>query len=183
MRKEAVVAKFGEPVWLEKLKTTKYVRIGSFSCWVLNHGHFGYKAGLMDIRLRIMVKLCKLTPLTGYYIWVDFSWAHYKSLWIVLNGFHFRNHYSVVVTNSFIKYEDRMTQLLLYYVFICLLLHVLAKFCVHQLPGILQIHINTVMSRWALDNQWWTVTLFISFTNAPLINKVSADNTREWWCL
>jgi len=32
MRKEAVVAKFDEPVWLEKLKNTKYVRIGSFSC-------------------------------------------------------------------------------------------------------------------------------------------------------
>ena len=33
MRKEAVVAKFEEPVWLEELKNTaRYVRVGSFSC-------------------------------------------------------------------------------------------------------------------------------------------------------
>lgn len=31
MRKEAVVAKFAEPVRLEKLKDTKFVRLGSFS--------------------------------------------------------------------------------------------------------------------------------------------------------
>jgi hypothetical protein len=63
MWKEGIVAKFEEPVWLEKLRNTKYVKVGSFSCWDLNHGHFGYKAGVMDIRLRSLVKLCQLrTP-------------------------------------------------------------------------------------------------------------------------
>jgi hypothetical protein len=141
------VAKFEEPVCLEKLKNTKYVRVGSFSCWVLNHGQFGYKAGVMDIRLRSLVKLCKLTPHTGSYIRVDFRWVHYNSLWVVLDGLQFRNHYPVVVTNSVIMYVDRMTQLLKYYMFVYLLLHVSAKFCGHYLPGSLQIHINSQESQ------------------------------------
>jgi hypothetical protein len=66
MRKEAVVAKFEEPVWLEELKNTaRYVRVGSFSCWDLSHGYFGYEAGVTAIQLINLVKLFKLTQHTG----------------------------------------------------------------------------------------------------------------------
>ena len=107
MRKESVLAKFEEPVWLEELKNTKYVGLGRFSSWDLNRGHFGYKAGVVDFRLRSLVNFCKLTSYTGYYIRVDFRW-----FWIVSDGFQFKDHCPVMVTNLLIKYEDRMTELL-----------------------------------------------------------------------